>query len=176
MKSRSVALPIRFYEHVLWSYPKEFRQQFGDQMVAAFTECYRDARDSAGPMGLAMFWISILSDCLVSAFIEHIVVFVKDLTDQSRVLYRSSGFRAAMVALLAIPFCTFGMVITGASGDTQWQRFIFVAGGCVQVGTRSSILLLASFPSPISRACETLFFAGTGSPSPASQRPLSAII
>jgi hypothetical protein len=141
MRSRSGTLPIKLYGRVLYVYPKEFRKEFGDQMVAAFEEGYRDAGQSAHRSGFAIFWISILFDCLASAFAEHMASFWKDL----RILCQSPGFRAAMVALLTIPFCTFGMVITGASGDTRWQRFIFVAGGCVQVGTFLAVSALTVF-------------------------------
>ena len=61
-------LSERLYRALLWIYPKEHRQEYGELMVQLFRDRMRyDGRDFGG----LVVWMQTLSDLAVSAFDEH---------------------------------------------------------------------------------------------------------
>ena len=59
----------RLYSALLRLYPPAFRREFGEAMVEAFREAYRDNRRLRG-----YFWLSIIVDLVRSASREHVQV------------------------------------------------------------------------------------------------------
>jgi hypothetical protein len=61
-------ISYRFYGWLLLAYPPEFRQDFGDQMLQVFRDCYR-AEASNG--SLTRFWLRMLLDLILTAAKER---------------------------------------------------------------------------------------------------------
>jgi serine/threonine protein phosphatase PrpC len=62
----------RLYSFLLYVYPKRFRQIYGREMVLTFRDCCREALQQSGGWGLVRWWSFILSDLLMTAFLEHL--------------------------------------------------------------------------------------------------------
>lgn len=60
----------RFYARLLGLYPKQHRDQFGDQMMRTLDDSYRDAADGDGHVPIG-FWIGVLWDMAESLVRER---------------------------------------------------------------------------------------------------------
>lgn len=60
----------RVYEVLLLAYPKEFRRDYGVEMVKAFGDLCREER-RGGASGLAMVWVRAVPDLAFTALVER---------------------------------------------------------------------------------------------------------
>ena len=101
----------RLYRQLLRSYPRAFREQYGEAMV----ELFRDLSEAAGAGGsarLVRFWLRTFSSVVINGLlerggdgarrlVEH-VQFVVSLGRAGRTLLRSPGVNALVVLTLAL--------------------------------------------------------------------------
>ena len=62
----------RLYQLILLVYPREFRCEFGPQMLQVFRDCYREEQRTRRPLGSALFWLLTLGDLARTATQEHL--------------------------------------------------------------------------------------------------------
>lgn len=68
----------RFFRIILLAYPREFRHEFGPDMVQVFRDCYRAAERTGGPLGVWRLWLHTLLDLIRTAPKEHLEKLGKD--------------------------------------------------------------------------------------------------
>jgi predicted permease len=90
------------YRVLLWCYPAEFRQEYGGEMVAAFTEQLRHARRDRQWLAEALVWAYALVDLPPTAFSEHLHVLRQDLRYAIRILSSAPAFTSVAVLSLAL--------------------------------------------------------------------------
>jgi predicted permease len=90
------------YRALLWCYPAPFRQEYGREMLAAFTEQLREARRTAGPPAAAAIWAGTLLELVPTALREHGHVMTQDFRHAVRVLAATPGFTAVAVLSMAL--------------------------------------------------------------------------
>jgi hypothetical protein len=61
----------RIYRLLLLAYPREFRRQFGGEMVQAFGDSCREARRRGGVTGLVMVWVRTVPNLAFTAIAER---------------------------------------------------------------------------------------------------------
>jgi hypothetical protein len=61
----------RVYRSLLRAYPREFRDEYGDEMARDFRDLCRDARDDESGQGLAMLWVRTLPELVWTALGER---------------------------------------------------------------------------------------------------------
>lgn len=71
MTTSPVHTAERLYRTLLLLYPKQFRQDYGQEMVYTFRDCYRGELRQARTWGTARFWCLVLTDLLSTVCIEH---------------------------------------------------------------------------------------------------------
>jgi hypothetical protein len=96
-------LPIRLYRTLLWCYPAPFRREYGAEMVGAFAEQVREARQHGGWPAETSIWLKTLLDLLLTAPREHYHVIRQDLRYAIRALASQPGYAA-----VASPFAGIG--------------------------------------------------------------------
>jgi putative ABC transport system permease protein len=84
----------RIYRRLLHLYPREFRDEYGDEMSLLFRD-----RASEGGIGL---WFQVLGDLIFHAPHEHWNVLTQDLRFAIRQVWRSPGFSAVVIVTLAL--------------------------------------------------------------------------
>jgi hypothetical protein len=62
----------KLFQLILLAYPREFRCEFGPQMLQVFCDCYRAERKTRGRRGLRHFWLHTFWDLARAAPQEHL--------------------------------------------------------------------------------------------------------
>jgi hypothetical protein len=73
-----MAYPERLFHLLLLSYPRDFRREFGPEMVQVFRDCYRAAARNHGPLGVFRLLLHTIIDLLRTAPREHLENLGKD--------------------------------------------------------------------------------------------------
>jgi putative ABC transport system permease protein len=84
----------RLYRRLLRLYPRDFRDEYGEEMSRLFRD-----RTSEGSSRL---WLQVLGDLLVHAPKEHWSMLKQDLRYATRMLLRAPAFAATVIATLAL--------------------------------------------------------------------------
>ncbi|MPY87487.1 MAG: FtsX-like permease family protein [Luteitalea sp.] len=95
-------LPLGFYRTLLWCYPASFRREYGADMMCAFAEQVREARERGGWRAEAAIWLRTLFDLSLTAPQEHAHIMRQDLRYAIRTLASNRGFTAVAILSLAL--------------------------------------------------------------------------
>jgi predicted permease len=90
------------YRVLLRCYPAEFRDEYGGEMVGAFSEQLRDARRTDGRLAAAAIWAGALFDLFPTALQEHRHVIQQDLRHAVRIIAANPGFTLVAILSLAL--------------------------------------------------------------------------
>lgn len=88
---------IRTYNLLLKFYPRQFRKEFGAQMIQTFRDHYNDLEKSGGHMGM-FFWFMATKDEVRNIFRQRLAFF----TEGNRLL-KMSVEKLVLSAILVLP-------------------------------------------------------------------------
>lgn len=116
--SRSSARPfetgfLRFYRHLLWLYPSEFRNEYRRELCLAFVDQWRAEPSSLGLIGV---WFHSVFGILRQAPKEHYHMILHDLRYAVRVLRKDWSVTAAAIVVLALGIGATTVIFSLANG------------------------------------------------------------
>jgi hypothetical protein len=107
----------RVFRVLVRAYPKRFRAEFEAEMIRLFREQLRDARRQ-GRMGVAMLWVELSADLVVTAPAEHLrerAAQARTTEGNAMIIRSTAGFtkpqRVALVLAAAPVVVSAGMSI-----------------------------------------------------------------
>jgi hypothetical protein len=106
---RAVGTSERAYRSLLRVYPRELRDEYGDEMARCFQDLCRDELEDRGGLGLAALWAHTLPELLYTALKERSTMLTRNA-------YRFAAGVALAAALLLV-WLSLGVGIIGADGD-----------------------------------------------------------
>jgi hypothetical protein len=128
---RAVGTSERAYRSLLRAYPRELRDEYGDEMARCFRDLCREELEDGGGVGLAALWARTLPEWLSTALKERSSMLARNA-------YRPVvGVALGTVAILMIPFV--GMQI---SNTWNWTLFDFIVMGALIFGTGLAYVLI----------------------------------
>jgi len=123
---RAVGTSERAYRSLLRAYPRELRDEYGDEMARLFRDLCREELEDGG-LGLAALWARTLPESLYTALKERSTML-------NRNPYRPvAGVALATAFILLIPLLT----------APAWTLFDFVFAGALIFGTGLTFVLAA---------------------------------
>ena len=122
----AVGTSERAYRSLLRAYPRELRDEYGDEMVRLFRDLCREELEDGGS-SLAALWARTLPELLYTA-----------LKERSTMLARSA-YRAVVGAALATAF----ILLLPLLAEWPWTLFDFVFAGALIFGTGLTYVLAA---------------------------------
>jgi hypothetical protein len=124
---RAVGISERAYRSLLRVYPRELRDEYGDEMARYFRDLCREELEDGGGLGLAALWARTLPESLYTALKER-------STTLNRNAYRSAvGVALATASVLLIPLLA----------EWAWGLADFVIAGALIFGTGLTFVLAA---------------------------------
>ena len=117
---RAVGTSERAYRSLLRVYPRELRDEYGDEMARCFKELCREELEDGGGLGLAVLWARTLPELLYTALKER-----SNMSDRNA--YRFAAGVALAAALLLV-WLSLGVGIIGADGDPANTMYFGVVG------------------------------------------------
>ena len=117
---RAVGTSERAYRSLLRVYPRELRDEYGDEMAHCFKELCREELEDGGGLGLAVLWARTLPELLYTALKER-----SNMSDRNA--YRFAAGVALAAALLLV-WLSLGVGIIGADGDPANTMYFGVVG------------------------------------------------
>ena len=98
-RERAVGTSERVYRSLLRAYPRELRDEYGDEMVRCFRDLCREELEDGGGLGLAALWARTLPELLSTALKERSTMLARNA-------YRAVvGVALATAFILLIPLC-----------------------------------------------------------------------
>jgi len=119
-RQRAVGTSERAYRSLLRVYPRELRDEYGDEMARCFKELCREELEDGGSLGLAVLWARTLPELLYTALKER-----SNMSDRNA--YRFAAGVALAAALLLV-WLSLGVGIIGADGDPANTMYFGVVG------------------------------------------------
>jgi hypothetical protein len=92
-----IGFSLNIYRLLLAAYPKEFRQEYGADMLQVFRDCMRRAYGQNGAFGVFRLWALTLPDLAVSLVEEHLQKETKIMNKNT--LIRLSGWALVLAGI-----------------------------------------------------------------------------
>jgi hypothetical protein len=124
---RAVGTSERVYRSLLRAYPRELREEYGEEMARCFGDLCREELQDGGGLGLAALWAHTLPELLYSA-----------LKERSTMLARNT-YRSVVGVALATAF----ILLLPLLAEWPWTLFDFVFAGALIFGTGLTYVLVA---------------------------------
>jgi len=129
---RALGTSERAYRSLLRAYPRELRDEYGDEMARCFRDLCREELEDGGGLGLAALWARTLPELLYTALKER-------STMSARNAYRAA-VRPALATAFVLLLPLLAMQITD---EVAWTLADFVFAGALIFGTGLAYELLA---------------------------------
>jgi hypothetical protein len=130
---RAVGTSERAYRSLLRAYPRELRDEYGDEMARCFRDLCREELEDGGGLGLAALWANTLPELLYSA-----------LKERSTMLARNAYRAAARLVLAAASILMLPLLAMQVTDQVVWDLTDFAVAGALLVGTGLMYELVAS--------------------------------
>lgn len=145
---RAVRRSERAYRSLLWVYPRQLRDEYGDEMARCFRDLCREGLHEGGGMGLAALWARTLPEVLSTALKERSVVMGK------HAYWLAVG--VALAATFLRVWMSLGVGVIGADGDPANAMYLGVLAvgiiGAVMARLRPDGMARALFAMALAQA------------------------
>jgi hypothetical protein len=123
-RERAVATSERTYRSLLRAYPRELRDEYGDEMVRCFRDLCRERLEDGGGWGLAALWVRTLPELLATALKERSTLVTGNA-------YRPAASVGLVTAIILLLF----FLLMQITDEMNWSLFDFAVAGTLIFGT-----------------------------------------
>ena len=126
-RERAVGISERIYRSLLRAYPRQLRDDYGEEMARCFRDLCREALESGGGLGLAVLWARTLPEWLFTALKERSTLVTRNA-------YRS---------VVSVALVTVFILLLPLLAQWAWDLADFVFAGALIFGTGLTYQLVA---------------------------------
>ena len=144
---RAVGTSKRAYRSLLRAYPRELRDEYGDEMARCFRDLCREELEDGGGLGLAALWARTLPELFYTALKERSTMLTRNTYWAVIGVALATAF-ILLIPLLAAPAWTLrDFVFAGALIFGTGLAYVLVArkGGKIAYRSAVSVVLAAAF-------------------------------
>jgi hypothetical protein len=124
---RAVGTSERMYRSFLRAYPRDLRDEYGDEMALCFRDMCREELEDRGVLGLAALWAHTLPELLHTALKERSTMLARNT-------YRS---------ILGVALATAFLLLVPLLANWPWALGDFVFAGALIFGSGLAFVLVA---------------------------------
>ncbi len=144
MDSNTILRSERIYKFILKLYPRQYREEFGEEMQFVFSETLKDSYEQNGTQGIISFWTLTMSDAVISLITQHLQKQKgkKSMkTKSTSILMQNKIF--GWIALGTLGILLIPLIGMQYSSEVDWGLFDFIVIGALLMGMGSLFVMTA---------------------------------
>jgi hypothetical protein len=136
---RAVGTSERAYRSLLRAYPRELRDEYGDEMARCFRDLCHEELEDGGGLGLAALWAHTLPELLYTALKERSTMLARNPYRSVVGVALTTAFILLIPLLAAWPWSLADFVIAGVLIFGTGLTYVLVARKAGNIAYRSAV-------------------------------------
>lgn len=144
MTSPKQSFAVKLYGYIVRLYPRQYREEFGEEMEYVFSRSLDDAAASGGRFATQRLWFRTILDSMTSLIRQHYEYREGAIAMQPKnndILAHNKVFMYLVLAVLGVLLVP--LIAMQFSEDVDWSLFDFVIMGGLLMGLGTAFVIAA---------------------------------